>query len=128
MKDIIILEKARKKKELSGDIKNTIALAKVARASNFVDLAGRYKQAINNANLDETKKLELTGIKNHWKRASQIKIMLDWLNDWILVLTIFVRYSCRGYDNEKMNKNIKVRQKIKPKQVSSLFVRLYGFI
>lgn len=61
------------------------------------------------ANLDIIKKPELTGIKNHWKWAKQVKLKLNYLYNWILTLAIFVKYSCRVYNNKKVTRNNKTR-------------------
>lgn len=74
MKDIIILEKDRDKKKLSGGITNIIILAKVAQASSTIDLTQRYKQAINSLNLNIARKLELTNIKKYWRYVGQVEI------------------------------------------------------
>lgn len=47
--------------------------------------------------------------------GEQIEIKLDWLNDWIITLAIFVKYLYEVQNNEKETKNIKSRQNIKPK-------------
>lgn len=57
MKNVIILKKVRKKKELLKVIANITATAEVAQVSNLVDFAGRYKWAISNADLDEANEL-----------------------------------------------------------------------
>lgn len=44
---------------------NKIALIKVAKMSNLMDLDSKYIQAISNINFDATKNLKLTGIKNY---------------------------------------------------------------
>ena len=128
MKDGIILEKAREKKELSRSIVDTIAPAEVAWALSPVNLAGRYTWAISNADLDEANELGLTGIKKYWWRTGQVEMELDWLYDWIPALATFVKYLCRRYDNKEVTENMKVRQDIGPKWVSSLFVQLHGSI
>ena len=69
---------------------------------------------MSNLNLDIAKKLGLPGIKKYWRRAGQIEMELDWLYDWILVLTTLVRHSCKVYDNEKVTKNMNVRQDTDP--------------
>lgn len=77
MKNIIILKKTREKKKLSRNVANTIVQAKLAQASSFVNFARRYKWAINNIDLDEAKKLGLTGINRYWRRDGQVKMRLD---------------------------------------------------
>ena len=112
IKDVIIEEKAREKEELSESIVDTTAPAKMIQASSFVDLAEKYMWAISNANLDAAKELGLIGIKKYWRYARQVEIELDWLHDWISVLATFVKHSRRVYDNEKVTKNINIRQDI----------------
>ena len=114
IKDVIIIEKAKKKKRLSKGITNTTTLAELSQASSLVDFAERYMLAISNADLDAAKKLGLTGIKKHWKHAGQVKLKLDWLDDWIPSLATFVGYSCRMDDNKEVTKSIKFRQDIDP--------------
>ena len=109
MKVIIMSEKARKKEKLSESTAVTTAPAEVARASNFVNLAWRYKWAISNTDMNVAKKLGLTGVKKYWKRASQVEMELDWLYDWIPTLATFVRHSRKMYNNEKVPQNISVR-------------------
>lgn len=36
---------------------------------------------MNNADIDAAKKLELTGVKKHWRCAGKAEIELDWLHD-----------------------------------------------
>ncbi len=95
MKDVIILEKAREDKMLSESIADTTAPAEVGRVSSPVDLVGRYNWAMSDADLDAAKELGLTGIKKYWRRAGQVEMQLEWLHDWIPVLTTFVRHSRR---------------------------------
>lgn len=83
---------------------------------------------MSNINLDAAKELRLTGIKKCWKRAGQVEIELYWLHDWILALAIFVRQSYKKYDNEKVIENMKIRQNINPKYVTSFFIQLHGSI
>ena len=42
------------------------------------------------ADIETAKKLGLTGVKNYWRRVSQVEIKLDRLNNWIPALAIFV--------------------------------------
>ena len=65
MKDVIIFEKAREKEELLGSIVDKTAPAKVAWALSPIYLAGRYKLAISNANLDKANELGLISIKKY---------------------------------------------------------------
>ena len=37
--------------------------------------------AMNNANINAAKELELTGIKKYWRYAKQDEMELDWLHD-----------------------------------------------
>lgn len=64
---------------------------------------------MSNINLDAAKKLRLTDIKKQSRYAWQVELELDCLHDQILIFTIFVKYSYRIYNNEKITKNIKVR-------------------
>ena len=77
MKDVIILEKTKEKEELSEGIAAITALAEVARASSSVDIVGRYKWAISDADLDKTNELGLTSIKKYWRRAGHVEMELD---------------------------------------------------
>lgn len=81
MKSVIILEKARKKRELLGGIADTTAPAEMAWALSPVDFAGRYKWEMSNADLDAAKELGLTRVKKYWKHADQVEMELDWLHD-----------------------------------------------
>ena len=65
MKDVIILEKTREKEKLSEGPADTTAPGKVARESCSVDFAWRYGWAMSKADIERTKKLELTGVKNY---------------------------------------------------------------
>lgn len=88
---------------------NKIALTKVAKMSNLMDLDSKYIQAISNINFDATKNLKLTGIKNYLRLASQIEKKVNTLyKDWILVLATFVKHLYKTYNNEKVTKNIKI--------------------
>ena len=62
---MIISEKAREEKMLLEDIADTTTPATVAQVSSFVDLARKYNWTISNADLDITKKEELTDIKKY---------------------------------------------------------------
>lgn len=77
MKDVIILEKSRKKEKLSEDIMNTNVPTEVAWVSSSVDLIWRYKSVMSNPDLDIAKKLELTGVKKYWRHAGQVEMELD---------------------------------------------------
>lgn len=64
----MILKKAKKKKLLEVSV-DTIALAIVTLALILINLIGRYRQAINNVDIDKAKELKLTEIKKYWQRA-----------------------------------------------------------
>lgn len=61
----MILEKAKKKKQLLENIANTTTLAKITLTSSFINFTRRYKQKINNTNLNAAKKLGLTRLKRY---------------------------------------------------------------
>ena len=65
MKDVIILEKARKKKMLLESIADTTVQAEMAWVLSLIDLARRYNWAMSNADLDAVKELRLTNIKKY---------------------------------------------------------------
>ena len=90
-----------------------------------VDLIGKYRWVISNANIDAAKELGLTGIKKYWRYAGQVEMELDWLHNWILAVATFVRHSHKVYNNEEVTKNMNARQDIDPKWVSSFFVQLH---
>ena len=100
----------------------------MAQASSFVNLAWRYGWAMSKADMKAAKELGLTGVKNYWRLAGQVEIELDWLHDWISALITFVRHSLKVYNNEKIDKNMSVKQDIDLKWVLSFFVQLYGYI
>lgn len=81
---------------------NTITQAKMAQTSSLVNITGRYKQKINNIDLNAAKKLGLTGVKKYQRCIGQFEIKLDWLYNQILVLAIFVRHLYRIYGNNKV--------------------------
>lgn len=58
IKDLIILNKIRKKEKLSVSITDTIMLAEIAWALRLYNLVGKDKWAINNIDLDTANKLE----------------------------------------------------------------------
>lgn len=76
---------------------------------------------MQNIDLDATKKLGLTDFKKYWQCVSLVKIELDWLHNWILVLAICMRHSCKGYDNKAVTENIKIKQDINSEKISSVF-------
>ena len=59
------MKKARKKKELLISILDIIMLMKIFQTSNLVDFVKKYKELINNTNLNIVKKLRLTSIKKY---------------------------------------------------------------
>ncbi len=65
MKDIIVLEKDKKKEKLLIDIMDKTILAEVAWVSNLNNFDWRYKWAISNVDLDIAKKLRQTGIRKY---------------------------------------------------------------
>ncbi len=109
-------------------ITDATMLAELARVSSLVDLAGRYNWTMSHADLDVAKKLGLTDIKNYQRYAGQVEMELDWLHDSISVLATFVRHLYRVYNNKEVGQNMSIKQDIDPKQVSSFFVQLHGFI
>lgn len=48
---------------------------------------------MSDANIDETKKLELTSIKKYQIYTGQVEMKLEQLYDYILTEAIFVKYS-----------------------------------
>lgn len=77
IKDIIILEKVKEKKELLVNILDITILAKDFQASSLIDYIRKYKQAINNTNLNAAKEQKLTVIKKYQKCAGQNEKTLD---------------------------------------------------
>ncbi len=65
MKDIIISEKAREEEMLPESIADITAPAEVARVLSPINLAGRYKWSMSDADLDAAKELGLTSIKKY---------------------------------------------------------------
>ena len=53
----------------------------MAQAASHVDLAERYKSAINSVDLNIAKKLGLTGIKKYERHVGHAEIEQDWLHD-----------------------------------------------
>ena len=76
MKNVIISEKVREKK-LSESPADTTTPVEVAQVSSPVDLAWRYRWAMNNFNMNVAKKLGPTGVKKYWRRVGQIEMELD---------------------------------------------------
>lgn len=56
---------------------------------------------MSNTNYDTAKKTGLTRVIKYWRHISYVEIELDWLNNWIFVLVIFVKYPQRVYNNKK---------------------------
>ena len=130
MKDVIISKKAPEK-ERQWVVRNAdkIALAEVGRTSSPMDLDGKYMWAINNVDIDAARDLGLTGIKKHWRLASQIEKEVNGLHrDWIPALAAFVKHSQKTHDNEEITENMKIRRDIDPRWASSLFDQLHGSI
>lgn len=73
MKNIIILEKTKKKEKLSKDPTDTIAQAKMAQALRPINLTQRYKWAMSKADIETAKKLGLTEVKNHRKYTAKLR-------------------------------------------------------
>lgn len=69
---------------------------------------------MSNANLDATKKLELTRLKKYWTCADQVKIELDWLQDWIPAFATYLKHLPKVYDNEEVIQNMSVGRDIDP--------------
>lgn len=65
MKDIILLKKIGKKRELLKDIADISVSVKVAQAISLIDLVLKYKWIINNADLDLSKELVLTEVNKY---------------------------------------------------------------
>lgn len=77
IKDVIILEKTKKKEKLSIDIADITTLVKMAQVLSLVNFARKYIWSINNTNIDVTKKLRLTDIKKYKKYINQIEKKVD---------------------------------------------------
>lgn len=56
---------------------NKIAIAKVAKVSNAIDLGNKYNWIISNTNIDEARNLKLIGIKKYWRCTDQIQDKVD---------------------------------------------------
>lgn len=79
--------------------------------------------------MDVAGDLGLTGIKKYQKCAGQFQAKVDWLyKNWIPALRVFVKYSQKTHDNEKITENIMIRYNIDSKLELSIFVQLHGFI
>ena len=130
MKDVIISKKTQKK-ERQLVVRNTdkIAQIEVAKTSSLIDFDGKYMWAISNVDIDATRNLGLTDIKKYQRLASQIEKKVNELyRDWIPVLAAFMKHFWKTHNNEKVTKNMKIRQDIDLEQVSSFFVQLYRSI
>ena len=68
MKDIIISEKAKRKKLLEIPVDTTV-FAKMAQTSSSINLVWKYRWAISNVDIDVAKKLRLIEVKKYWRRA-----------------------------------------------------------
>lgn len=78
MTNIIILEKAKEKKKLSKNFINITIVVKMTQILSLVDFAQKYRWAMNKADIDEAKKLRLTGIKKYQRRIDQVEIEWNW--------------------------------------------------
>ena len=76
IKDVIILEKVKKKMLLEGSV-DTTTPAKMGQALSPIDLVWRYRWAMSNIHMDAAKKQGLTGVKKYWRRVSQDEMQLD---------------------------------------------------
>lgn len=65
MKDVIILEKVRKKEKLSESRVDITILLEVAQILSPIDLARRYKYVMSNADIDTAKELGLIEVKKY---------------------------------------------------------------
>ena len=59
------------------DISDITTQTEVVQVLSFMNFAGRYIWAMNNADLDTIKILGLTSIKKYLKHAGQVKLKLD---------------------------------------------------
>lgn len=80
MKDIIILEKV-KKKTLSKDSADIIVLGKLTWVLSFINFIWRYKWKISNVDINTIKRLGLTKVKKYLKYTDQVEMELDYLYD-----------------------------------------------
>lgn len=62
---------------------------------------------MSNIDLDTARELKYTSIKKYQRQIGHIKMKLNWLYDGISALAIFVRHSCREYNNKEVTENIK---------------------
>lgn len=122
MKDVIITKKAKKKIRLSKGIADITTAAELAQVSSLINLTRQCIWAISNVDLDAAKELRLSDIKKYWRHAWQVKLELDCLHNWILILVTFMRYLRGIYNNKKVTKNIRARQDIDPEWVLFFFV------
>ncbi len=67
---ILVVEKGGKLLVMDNIDKTTIG--EVAKVSSAIDLGSKHSWAINNADMDATEDLGLTGIKKYWRHIDQI--------------------------------------------------------
>lgn len=65
--------KNMEREKLSRSIADTTTKADVAWILSPTNFAWGYKWAMRNADLDEIRKLGVTGVKKYWKLISQVK-------------------------------------------------------
>ena len=88
-------------------------MAEFAKISSAIALSNKYNWAINNADIDATGNLRLISIKKYLKCTGQIQVKVDKLyKDWMSTFRVFVKYSQRIYNNEKITKNMMIRCEI----------------
>lgn len=81
MKDMITAIKGDKKNKELLVIKNVnkTVMIEVAKVSSTIDFSNKYGQAINNADMNATRDVELTDIKKYWRYIGQIQDKIDCL-------------------------------------------------
>lgn len=57
---------------------------------------------MSNIDLDIAKNLRLKRVKKYWEYTGQVEIKLNYLYDWIFILTIFVRHLQRVKNSVKI--------------------------
>ena len=79
MEDMIVVIKRGRKNwgPLIMENIDRIAIAKIVKVSNVIDLSNKYSWAISNTDIDTTGNLGLTGIKKYWKYTCQIQNKID---------------------------------------------------
>lgn len=118
-----IRQKQRIKRELVDENIDKIVMVDIIRTSSLINLNSRYIQAISNININAAKNLGLINIKKYGKHMSQILNELKKLfGDKIAALTTFMTHLHQMHNNIVITKNMKIRQDINPKQVSSHFI------